>query len=84
LVEAAGSSAGVELVAGFKDPVIDGKPARGYGAFGFRLADKSLLADFNKHLKKILGSPKHLATIKEFGFGKYNLPDQTTSKLCGG
>ena len=84
LVQAAGSSAGVELVAGFKDPVIDGKPARGYGAFGFRQADKDLLAEFNKNLREILGSPEHLATIKEFGFGKYNLPDQTTAKLCGG
>ena len=84
LVDAAGPSAGVELVAGFKDPVIGGKPARGYGAFGFRKADKDLLAAFNKGLKDILGSPKHLETIKGFGFGKYNLPDTTTAKLCAG
>lgn len=84
LVQAAGSDAGVELVAGFKDPVIDGKPARGYGAFGFRHGDPDLLAEFNKTLKDILGSSEHLATIKEFGFAEYNLPDKTTAELCGG
>lgn len=84
LVEAAGDGAGVELVAGFADPVIDGKPARGYGAFGFRQADKDLLAAFNETLEGILGSPEHLATIKEFGFAEYNLPDKKTADLCAG
>lgn len=84
LVEAAGSGAGVEIVSGFKDPVIDGKPARGYGAFGFRKADEDLLAEFNRALKEILGSPEHIATIKEFGFAEDNLPDKTTAELCSG
>ena len=84
LVEAAGPDAGVELVSGFKDPVIDGKPARGYGAFGFRKDDADLVAEFNAALSGILGSPEHLETIKGFGFAEDNLPDKTTAELCGG
>ena len=84
LVEAAGPDAGVELVSGFKDPVIDGKPARGYGAFGFRRDDADLVAEFNAALSGILGSPEHLETIKGFGFAEDNLPDKTTAELCGG
>ena len=84
LVEAAGPDAGVELVTGFKDPVIDGKPARGYGAFGFRKEDEDLLAEFNAALSDILGSPEHLETITGFGFAEDNLPDKSTAELCGG
>ena len=84
LVEAAGPDAGVELVSGFNDPVIDGKPARGYGAFGFRRDDVDLLAEFNTALSGILGSPEHLETIMGFGFAEDNLPDKTTAELCGG
>jgi polar amino acid transport system substrate-binding protein len=84
LVEAAGPDAGVELLAGFKDPIIDGKPARGYGAFGFRKEDKTLLAAFNETLAKVLGSPKHLETIKAFGFAEDNLPNKATADLCAG
>lgn len=84
LVEAAGADAGVELVSGFKDPVIDGKAARGYGAFGFRKEDADLLAEFNAALGEILGSPEHLETIKGFGFAEDNLPDKMTAELCAG
>jgi polar amino acid transport system substrate-binding protein len=84
LVEAAGPDAGVELVSGFKDPVIDGKAARGYGAFGFRKEDADLLAEFNAALSDILGSPEHLETIKSFGFAEDNLPDKKTAELCAG
>ena len=84
LVEAAGENAGVELVSGFMDPVIDGKPARGYGAFGFRHQDEDLLAAFNAALDEILGSPEHLETIMGFGFAEDNLPDKSTAELCAG
>lgn len=82
-VEAAGKDAGVELVAGFKDPIIDGKPARGYGAFAFRKEDAGLLAAFNEVLKGLVGTPKHLEIIGAYGFGKDNLPDgKTAAELC--
>lgn len=82
LLDAAGASSGLELVKDFPDPVIDGKPARGYGAFAFRPADKDLLDAFNQSLSKILGSPEHLAAIAPFGFTKDNLPDKKTAELC--
>lgn len=84
LVEAAGADSGVELVTDFKDPVIDGKPARGYGAFAFRKADTDLLKAFNKQLKGLLGAKEHLDLISPFGFAKSNLPDKSTAELCGG
>lgn len=82
LVEAAGPEAGVELVADFPDPVIDGKPARGYGAFAFRLEDADLRDAFNAALAGFLGTPEHLALIAPFGFDAGNLPDRTTAQLC--
>ena len=80
MVEAAGPS--VELISGFKDPVIDGRPARGYGAFAFRQDDTDLIAAFNVALKSFIGTPEHLETIKPFGFTAENLPDRTTAELC--
>ncbi len=82
LLEAAGKDAGVEMVAGFPDPVINGKPARGYGAFAFRKEDEDLRVAFNKALKELLGTPAHLAMISKYGFARENLPDKTTAELC--
>jgi len=82
LVEAVGPGAGVELLEDFEDPVIDGKPARGYGAFAFRKADTELLDHFNAALAAFLGTPEHLALIAPFGFDESNLPDKTTEELC--
>lgn len=84
MVKAAGPEAGVELVPDFTDPVIDGKPARGYGAFAFRKNDPDLLAAFNEALQGLLGSQDHLAMIEPFGFTKSNLPDKATAALCKG
>ena len=82
LVEAAGPGAGVELVGGMADPVIDGKPARGDGAFAFRPADEPLRDAFNAALATFLGTPEHIALIAPFGFDEGNLPDKTTAELC--
>lgn len=82
MVEAAGADSGVMVVAGFKDPVIDGKPARGFGAFAFRKEDTDLQAEFNKALAGLLGTKEHLDTIKQFGFDESNLPDMKTADLC--
>ena len=84
MVEAAGEGAGVELLVGFADPVIDGKPARGYGAFAFRKEDEDLRDAFDAALATLIGTPEHLAIIAEFGFGEENLPDTTTAALCAG
>lgn len=82
MVEAAGKDSGVELVVGFQDPVIQGKPARGYSAFAFRKEDEDLRVAFNAALKGLLGTPSHLEMISRYGFGKDNLPDRTTAELC--
>jgi polar amino acid transport system substrate-binding protein len=68
----------------FTDPIIDGESVRGYGAFGFRLADKALQAAFNQELQQFIGSPEHLALVKKFGFTEKELPgDVTAAELCG-
>jgi polar amino acid transport system substrate-binding protein len=82
LVASMGADAGVEVVEGFPDPVVDGKPARGYGAFAFRKEDEDLLMAFNTALASIEGTDKHLTAIAPFGFDKSNLPDKTTAELC--
>lgn len=82
MVETAGPDSGIIVVAGFKDPVIDGKPARGFGAFAFRKEDPDLHAEFNKALSGVLGTKEHLDTIKQFGLDESNLPDMKTADLC--
>jgi polar amino acid transport system substrate-binding protein len=68
----------------FTDPVIDGESVRGYGAFGFRQADKALAAAFNQELEQFIGSPEHLELVKPFGFTAKELPgDVTAAGLCG-
>lgn len=77
-------SAGVQQAEPFKDPVIDGQPVRGYGAFGFRPADKAFHDAFNKELLKFRGTPAHLELVAPFGFTKDNIPHKTTAELCKG
>jgi len=67
----------------FKDPVINGKTIRGYGAFGFRKEDRDLLEEFNKHLKAFIGTKEHFEKVKPFGFTEF--PENiTTADLCQG
>lgn len=69
----------------FRDPVIDGRPVAGYGAFAFRKQDVALRDAFNRELKKFIGTPEHLELVRPFGFSERTLPgDVTTADLCGG
>lgn len=71
----------VERALPFKDPVINGKMVKGYGAFGFRKEDKELLSEFNMHLVNLIGTSKHLQTVKQFGFTE--IPNKiSTEELC--
>lgn len=63
-------------------PVLDGEVTRGYGAFAFRKEDRPLLEAFNRRLKDFVGSDKHWAMVKEYGFGPDMAPDKTTAELC--
>ena len=84
LLARAGSRA-LERAAPFKDPVIEGKRVRGYGAFGFRKEDRKLIEAFNKGLAQYIGTPAHLETVKPFGFTAAELPqDATAAALCAG
>lgn len=75
----------VERAHPFSDPVIDGKPARGYGAFGFRKSDGKLIAAFNDALARFIGTPAHLELVKPFGFTRAELPGTATAaELCRG
>lgn len=74
----------LERATPFTDPVIDGESVRGYGAFGFRQADKALMAAFNQELEQFIGSPEHLEIVKKFGFTENELPGEATAAgLCG-
>ncbi len=69
----------------FTDPVIDGKTARGYGAYGFRKEDKALVTAFNQQLEQFVPSQEHLDLVKPFGFSEQELPgDVTAAGLCKG
>lgn len=82
LLQTAGPSAGLELVADMPDPIIDGKPGRGYDGFAVRQEDVELLAAFNKALAEVVVTPNFLAAMEPFGFTEDNLPDAKTVDLC--
>lgn len=67
----------------FTNPVIDGKPTKGCGAFGFRQEDDQLLQNFNEHLALFLGTNEHKELVEIFGFGEdERAADVTTHGLC--
>jgi len=70
---------GIELARPFRDPVIDGKSVRGYGAFGFRKSDTAFLDAFNGQLADFIGTPEHLELVKPFGFSQETLPGNVTA-----
>lgn len=75
----------IERASPFSDPVIDGRPVRGYGAFVFRRGDDALRAAFDRELADYIGSDAHLAAVAPFGFSREHLPgDLTAAALCRG
>jgi polar amino acid transport system substrate-binding protein len=82
LLQTAGPAAGLELVRDMPDPIIDGRPGRGYDGFAFRQEDADLTAAFNKALADVMSTPAFLAAMEPFGFTQDNLPDAKTSDLC--
>jgi len=75
----------LESAAPFADPVSHGKPTRGYGAFGLRKEDSELLAAFNQGLAKFIGTARHAALVRDFGFTELELPGPVTADaLCKG
>jgi polar amino acid transport system substrate-binding protein len=67
----------------FDDPVFEGRPARGYGAFAFRKQDAALRDAFDEELAGFIGSAQHRALVRPFGFTENDLPrGMTTAELC--
>ncbi len=79
------NSRGIERARPFHDPVIDGAPVRGYGAFAFRKCDTPLVQEFNRRLAEFIGTPEHLELVKPFGFSRETLPgDATAAEIVEG
>ncbi|QPJ64368.1 MAG: ectoine/hydroxyectoine ABC transporter substrate-binding protein EhuB [Candidatus Nitrohelix vancouverensis] len=77
------NDADIERAEPFQDPVINGEPVYGYGAFALRKEDGELIAAVNEGLAKFLGSPDHLKLVQPFGFSKSTLPGSVTADaLC--
>jgi polar amino acid transport system substrate-binding protein len=75
----------VERAEPFDDPLVDGKPVRGYGAFGFRKEDTDLVRAFNKGLAGLIGSRRHQDLVRKFGFTDRELPGLVNAEtLCHG
>lgn len=78
-------SENLETAAPFSEPLADGKPIRGYGAFGFRKEEVELVQAFNAELVKLIGSNAHLELVRPFGFTSHELPGRETAQsLCRG
>ncbi|MDH5509572.1 MAG: ectoine/hydroxyectoine ABC transporter substrate-binding protein EhuB [Nitrospinota bacterium] len=81
MLQKAGDS--LEIASPFSNPVIDGKPAVGYGAFGIRKEDVAFLAAFNKGLSGFIGAKEHLELVEPFGFSERETPGgMTADDLC--
>ncbi|HVS16379.1 MAG TPA: ectoine/hydroxyectoine ABC transporter substrate-binding protein EhuB [Thermoanaerobaculia bacterium] len=78
------SSDRLERAEPFHDPVVDGRPVRGYGAFGFRKSDRRFAEAFDAILRQLIGTERHLELVAPFGFGRDDLPppEVTTESLC--
>jgi polar amino acid transport system substrate-binding protein len=76
---------GLERATPFEGPVVRGETRSGYGAFGIRKEDRSLLEAVNEGLEAFIGSAAHLDLVKPFGFDTQALPgDVSTESLCAG
>lgn len=73
----------LELAEPFRQPVVDGVEAWGYGAFAFRKRDRALRDAWNAELDRYLGSAEHLRAVRPFGFTARELPDvERAETLC--
>ena len=64
-------------------PIVEGRPAGLCSALGFRKEDAAFLRKFNRSLEAFIGSERHLAIVRPFGFGEQNMPGgHTTEQLC--
>ncbi len=77
----------VAVAAPFADPVVNGKPARSYGGFDFRQADKDLSQAFNAALASFKKTPRWRRILLSHGLSEESVAAAeraTTAQLCGG
>lgn len=63
-------------------PMLDGKPAIGAGAFAFHPAEANLRDAFNRELDDLRRSGELLRIMQPFGFTEANMTDLTAQELC--
>jgi polar amino acid transport system substrate-binding protein len=77
------TGAALERAEPFRNPVFEGRPARGHGAFASRKSNPALREAVDGELKAFLGSPEHRALVRPFGFTERELPgERSTAELC--
>lgn len=74
----------VERAMPFEDPIIEGKQARGHGAFAFRNDDADFRDEFNQKLEAFIGTPQHKELVRQFGFTETEAPIKRSEELCAG
>jgi polar amino acid transport system substrate-binding protein len=86
LVKTSGDTS-VEQAKPFKDPVVNGKPARSYGGFDFRPADKDLYKAFNDELVKFKQTDAYAKILTSYGLSPESVEAARSKKmedLCAG
>ncbi|MBH5335039.1 ectoine/hydroxyectoine ABC transporter substrate-binding protein EhuB [Streptomyces pactum] len=63
-------------------PMVDGKPDIGAGAFAFRPGETALRDAFNVELRKMKKSGELLRIMRPFGFTEAEMTDLTAEELC--
>jgi len=71
----------------FKDPVVNGKPVRSFGAFSFRPEDKEFFDAFNKELTEFKKTDEYKNILISHGLSEESVEAARaadTAKLCAG
>lgn len=63
-------------------PMLDGKPAIGAGAFAFHPAERGLRDAFNAELHELRRSGELLQIVRPFGFTEAEMTELTARELC--
>lgn len=71
----------VEATAPFQ-PVVDGKPAIGAGAFAFHPVERNLRDAFNRELHELRRSGELQRIVEPFGFTQAEMTELTAQELC--
>src|SRR5579883_552174 len=80
LVKTSGD-AGVEQAKPFKDPIVNGKPARSYGGFDFRQQDKELYKAFNDELVKFKQTDAYAKILTDYGLSSESVQAARSRKM---